>query len=54
MMNLGLGQKVEGSHEKENGSESKKDSEDKIEGEGYTACHLHISSRRIICQLTLM
>lgn len=47
MMNLGLGQKVEGTHDKENGSESNKEPEEKIEGEEYTACHLvvHVSGR---------
>lgn len=39
MMNLGLGQKVEISHEKENesGSENNKAQEVKKEGEGYAA-----------------
>lgn len=39
MMNLGLGQKVEISHEKENefGSENNKGQEVKKEGKGYTA-----------------
>ena len=42
MMNLG--QKVDGAHEKENGSENNKEPEEKIEGEEYTACHLLLVS----------
>jgi len=37
MMNLGLGQKVEISHENESGSENNKGQEVKKEGKGYTA-----------------
>ena len=42
MMNLGLGQKVEGSQ----GCENNKEREVKMEGKGFTACHN--SSRRLI------
>ena len=38
MMNLG--QKVEGTHDRENGREDNKKPEDKMEGEKYTACYL--------------
>lgn len=45
MMNLGLGQKAEGTHEKENGSENNKEPEVKIEGEEYTACQFFVGER---------
>ena len=44
MMNLG--QKVDGAHEKENGSDNNKEPEQKIEGEEYTAGHLLLLSGR--------
>ena len=49
MMNLGLGQKEEGNHK--TGSENNKEREVKMEGKGYTICHLYNISRRTIAYM---